>query len=310
MSLAPIVLFVYNRLWHTQKTVEALMCNTLASESNLTIYSDYPKNEEAKKSVNLVREYIKTIGGFHNVLIVERQENFGLAKNIISGVTEIIQKYDKVIIMEDDLLTSPYFLKYMNEALDYYQNDPRIFTITGYNHPSSVMRIPPDYTQDVYFNPRNSSWGWATWKDRWEKADWGMKDYPQFILDKKAQKKFNYGGDDLTDMLNSQMNGRINSWSIRWSFTHFRHGGLCVYPVISFVKNIGMDGSGIHCGIDKSKKFSNHSLSMRNNIQFLKDILVNEKIMNEFRKVYRKSTTQKFRDYLNFFRVHFSGTNR
>jgi len=299
MGLAPIVFFVYNRPWHTQKTVESLMHNILASKSDLIIYSDYPKNEDAKKSVNLVREYIKTISGFHNVFIVERQENFGLAKNIISGVTEVIQKYDKIIVMEDDLLTSPYFLKYMNEALDYYQNDPQIFTITGYNYPSSVMRIPTDYVHDIYFSPRNSSWGWATWRDRWEKADWDMKDYPQFSRDKKAQKSFNYGGEDLSDMLKAQMEGRINSWSIRLTYAHFKHGGLCVYPVVSFVKNIGLDGSGIHCGFESSQKFSNSSLSMKDNIKFLKDIQVNEKIMNEFRKIFQKKRFLRFLDPAN-----------
>jgi hypothetical protein len=299
MGLAPILLFVYNRPWHTQKTFESLVQNILVSESDLIIYSDYPKNEDAKKSVNLVREYIKTISGFHNVFIVERQENFGLAKNIISGVTEVIQKYDKVIVMEDDLLTSPYFLKYMNEALDYYQNEPRIFTITGYNYPSSAMRIPTDYMHDIYFSPRNSSWGWATWRDRWEKADWDMKDYPQFSLDKKAQKSFNYGGEDLTDMLKAQMEGRINSWSIRLTYTHFKHGGLCVYPVVSFVKNIGLDGSGIHCGVESSQKFSNSSLSMKDNIRFLKDIQVNEKIMNEFKKLFQKKLILRVLDHVN-----------
>lgn len=299
MALAPIVLFVYNRPWHTQKTVESLVHNILASESDLIIYSDYPKNEAEKKAVNLVREYIKTISGFHTIFIIERQENYGLAKNIISGVTEIIQKYDKVIVMEDDLLTSPYFLKYMNEALDYYQNDPRIFTITGYNYPSSIMRIPSDYTLDIYFNPRNSSWGWATWRNRWEKADWNMNDYPQFILDKEAQKRFNYGGEDLTDMLKAQMEGRINSWSIRWTYAHFKHGGLCVYPVVSFVENIGLDGSGIHCGVDSSHKFSNPTLSMNDNIQFSKDVQVNEKIMNEFKKIFQKKRILRFIDYIN-----------
>jgi len=299
VKLSPIIVFTYNRPWHTRQTIEALQKNEFAGDSEIFIYSDAPQNEQAVKKVSDVRNYIKTIDHFRKVTIIERDRNLGLANSIIDGVAKIVNEYGRVIVLEDDLVTSPFFLKYMNEALNYYQNYSIIFSITGYNNPSISMRIPKDYKQDIYFNPRNSSWGWATWRDRWNKADWDVKDYQQFTLDKAAQKRFERGGDDLTDMLKAQMERRINSWAIRWTYTHFKNDGLCVYPMLSFVENIGLDGSGIHCGLDSSQKFSNRSLSMNNNIQFSRDIQVNEKIMNEFRKIFQKRVIWRFLKHLN-----------
>ena len=182
ISLSPILLFVYNRLEHAKKTIEALKNNYLAKESELIIFSDGPKKEKDKNNVEKVRNVIKNIEGFKNVEIKISENNKGLANSIISGVTEIINKSEKVIVLEDDLITHPYFLTYMNEALDYYKNNNKIWSISGYCPP---IEIPNNYYNDIFLSPRASSWGWGTWKNRWDLNDWEIKDFDNFIKNKK-----------------------------------------------------------------------------------------------------------------------------
>jgi len=264
MKLTPIILFVYNRPWHTKQTIESLQKNELAKDSDLFIYSDAPKIEDSIKKVEEVRAYIKTVIGFKNIIIIERYKNFGLAKNIIEGVTEVVEKYGKIIVLEDDLVTSKYFLKFMNEALNFYNDIDKIFVVSGYSHD---VKLSKGYDFDVYTSYRSSSWGWATWKDRWSEIDWDIKDYPEFIKNKEKVKKFDKSG-NLSGMLKDQMEGRIDSWAIRRTYSQFKLGKYTVFPVVSLLKNIGMDGSGTHY----NKKDVNRS-SFKDNIfeKFSKD---------------------------------------
>ena len=245
-NLAPIVLFVYNRLEHTKKTVEALLKNDLANQSDLFIYSDSWKNEESRKNVNNVRGYLKTIHGFKNLTIIERENNWGLANSIIDGVTTIINKYGRVIVLEDDLITSNDFLFFMNTSLEQYKYDANVFSISAYHF---SIKVPKHYEYDVYFSYRSMSWGWATWVDRWLLADWNISDFNQFINDRKKVRSFNRAGSDLTKLLKMQKEGLIDSWSIRWDYTQFKNNGLTLFPLSSKVLNIGFDESGVHCGI-------------------------------------------------------------
>lgn len=287
MNLAPIVLFVYNRPEHTRQTVWALQKNELAEKSELFVFSDGPKdNDNSRSEVFRVREYLRKIKGFKNINIVENQENLGLANSIIAGVSEIVNKYGKIIVLEDDLLTASSFLKFMNESLLFYKDIPKIFSITGYNLPSRVMKIPRSYSHDVYFNPRAHSWGWATWKNRWEKADWEVSRYKEFILNKGAIKKFNLGGSDLSRMLSLQMAGEIDSWAIRWCFTHFLEDAYSVYPIQSLVNNIGFDGSGVHCRSLGKRKYCNDLTLAKANFNFLDVIELNEKLISNFRNAF------------------------
>ena len=160
--LAPIVLFTYNRPLHTKQTVQALQKNYLASESELYIYSDGPKDKNATEKVREVREYIKSIDGFKKVTIFERDKNLGLANNIISGVTKIVNEYGKIIVLEDDIVTSKYFLKFMNEALEIYMNEKKVWHISGWNYP-----LDKDGLGDIFLWRGMNCWGWATWSDRW-----------------------------------------------------------------------------------------------------------------------------------------------
>jgi len=244
-ELAPVCLFTYNRLVETQKTLDALKSNFLALSSDLIVFSDGAKNKSAVESVNLVREYLKTVEGFKSVTVIERQENYGLAKSIISGVSEVIDKHGQIIVLEDDLVTSPNFLSYMNKSLDFYDKKSKIWSVSGFSFPMSYQ---PNYNFDVAFGVRASSWGWATWADRWDKVDWDVADYTSFIKDKKAQKEFKQGGSDLCKMLNDQMTGKINSWAIRFCYAQFKNKALDVYPVSSKIKNIGFSAEATHTG--------------------------------------------------------------
>lgn len=249
--MAPIALFVYNRPWHTQQTVEALQRCEMAAKSDLYIFADGPKTcatEEQKAKISEVRKYIHTIDGFHSVTVEESETNNGLANSVISGVTKVIEKYSKVIVLEDDIVAHPFFLRFMNDALELYKANQKVFAI------SATMErfiIPSRYKNDVFLTHRFGSWGWATWADRWSIVDWEINNYPIIKQSTKKQiKHFCKGGADLWPMLQAQYRGDIDSWAIRMGYNMSLQNKLCLRPVKSFVYNIGMDGSGIHCGDD------------------------------------------------------------
>jgi len=283
-NLAPIVLFVYNRPEHTKRTVESLLNNTLASKSTLFIFSDGAKNSKDSKNVEEVRNYIRTIKSFDKIEIIEKEKNFGLANSVIVGVTEVISLFGKVIVLEDDMISSPYFLKYMNEVLNYFEDNQRIFSVTGYTFP---IKIPENYKHPLYLSPRSSSWGWGTWENRWEKADWDVQGFQNFINDKSQVESFNRGGDDLTRMLKNSISGKVDSWSVKWTYTHFQNNAYCVYPVKSRIKNIGADSSGVHTS--KTNKFD---VDLENNdveLNGIKDLQPNKEILLNFRKFFRRN---------------------
>ena len=240
-KLAPIVLFVYNRLDHTKKTVEALQKNQLASESMLFIYSDAGKDENDALKVREVREYIKTINSFKKVHILERDKNAGLAQSIIYGVSEIINNYGKIIVLEDDLITSPHFLKYMNEALEFYKNQKKVWHISGWNYPIDTSRL-----DDVFLWRCMSCWGWATWSDRWKhyekNVDKTLKSFSKKEIEYINLEKY----ENYWSQVIANKEKKINTWAIFWYTTIIKHKGLCLNPAHSLVINIGNDGSGEH----------------------------------------------------------------
>lgn len=236
VSLAPIVLFTYNRLFETRKTIEALQKNHLANDSELFIFSDGSKNESNAKKVEEVREYLKSIDGFKNIKIKEFETNKGLANSIIDGVTEIINIYGKVIVLEDDLISSPNFLDFMNQALDYYKNSTEIISISGYTLPLKSLK---SFESDYYFGYRASSWGWGCWKDRWDVIDWKVEGYDQFMIDKSKKETFKRGGSDMVKMLYNWKNGLNDSWAIRFCFHQFINDTKTVFPSISKIQSIG-----------------------------------------------------------------------
>ena len=241
MTLAPIVLFVYNRPWHTQQTIEALQNNTLANESELFIYSDAPKDEQSIDKVADVRNYIQTITGFKKITIIEREKNWGLANSIIDGVTTIVNQYGKIIVLEDDLVTSPYFLTFMNEALVMYKDENNIACIHGYIYP--IDQLP-----ETFFIRGADCWGWATWQDKWAIFEADGQKLLNELKRRKLQNEADFNNTaDYTQMLKDQIAGKNNSWAIRWYISAFVKEMLCLYPGKSYVQNIGTDDSGTHC---------------------------------------------------------------
>lgn len=253
-QLAPVALFVYNRPEKTRAALVALENNVLASDTTLFIFSDAAKSESQIGRVAEVRKIIKETYNFNKIIIVESKVNKGLSKSIINGVSVIISKFGKIIVLEDDLVTHPRFLNFMNKALDFYFDNPKIFSVTGYNYPKKILNI--SYEQDIYFFYRQCSWGWATWIDRWSKVDWKMKYYKMFKGSFQRQRDFNKGGRDLSFLLELQWHHLIDSWAIRWNFTAYKQNAVAVYPSESLIDNTGFDGSGTHSGV--SEGFSNN----------------------------------------------------
>lgn len=246
-ALAPIVLFVYNRPEHTRKTLEALSNNTLAAESSLFIFCDGvadSASDENRKNNELVKEVIASKAWCGRVEIITSTLNKGLANSVISGVSQIIKEFGKVIVLEDDLITSTTFLEYMNTALTLYENENKVFQIAGfsYNVPSIELN------HKSFFLPLTSTWGWATWNRVWENVDFECKDYDILKMDKELADKFNFEGSyDYKKMFIQQMEQqKVSSWGIRFYWNAFKNDSLILYPDVTLVRNIGWDGSGRH----------------------------------------------------------------
>ena len=279
--LAPICLFTYNRLVETQKTVTALQQNYLAKKSDLFVFSDGPKNNQQSEKVDEVRKYLKTITGFRSVTFIESTTNKGLAYSIISGVTDIINKHLKIIVVEDDLVTSPNFLDFINQALDYYENNERILSISGYTMSLPSLKY---YSHDFYLGIRASSLGWGTWRNRWEDADWKVMDYQVFKLSFVQQLKFMRGGSDLPRMLKKQMHGTIDSWAIRWCYHQFKNKLFTVFPSKSKLIHIGYseEASNTKDSLNRFNTFLDTSQKTR--FQFENELNIDNKLLREFRQ--------------------------
>jgi hypothetical protein len=243
MNYAPIVLFAYNRLWHINQTISALRLNELAAESDLIIFSDAPKSPEAIEKVKEVRAFLYTINGFKSVTILERSVNFGLAKSIIEGVTEILKKNNCLIVLEDDLVTSPFFLKYMNEALQLYENDKEVISIHGYIYPLK-KQLP-----GTFFIKGADCLGWATWRRSWNLFESNGQKLLDELVEKKLTGKFDFNGAyPYTDMLRDQISGYNSSWAVRWYAVAFLNNCFTLYPGRSLINHIYNDEQGTHCG--------------------------------------------------------------
>lgn len=287
-NYAPLCLFVYNRIEHTKKTIEALKKNLLSESTDLFIFSDAEKNEKSKNAVNEVREYIDTIKGFKNIKIIKSDYNKGLANSIIDGVTQVVNEYGKVIVFEDDLISSPKTLEYLNSMLDSYKDNEKIMSVTSYNYPYKTVNIPDGYRFDNYFSGRPCSWGWATWKDRWNSVKWDGDIYQEYINNKNIQNDFKkYSGVDIDRMLKKQLSGEIDSWAVRFVFNCFIQKKLASYPTSSYITNIGSDGSGTHKGLNDDY-ITNYKLNEKVSSDLCDFFAIENTILNEFNKFVKK----------------------
>ncbi|KIF66084.1 hypothetical protein HY68_37795 [Streptomyces sp. AcH 505] len=241
-DLAPIVLFVYNRPDHTRRTLAGLAANPLASESDLIIYADGPKKPEHADAIEQARAVARAASGFRSVTMIERDRNLGLANSIISGVSEVCSERGRVIVVEDDLLVAPQFLTFLNRGLERYENEAAVFQVSGYMFP-----VEAEGSSDGLFLPLISCWGWATWQRAWTQFDTSVAGYDRLKRDPQLRARFNLDNCyDYFGMLRDQIEGRIDSWGIRWLLSVFLKGGLILYPQHSLVQNVGIDGSGTH----------------------------------------------------------------
>ena len=242
-TYAPILLFVYNRPEHVRRNIQALLKNELAAESELFIYSDAAKDETSQAAVKEVRAFIRSIQGFKKITITERAENWGLARSIIDGVKTQINRYGRVIVLEDDLVVAPHFLQFMNDALETYRDEERVGHIQAcdFTHDPSLP--------DTFLIKWTGSWGWGTWDRAWKHFNADGKALLTELESRKLTYTFDFNGKyGYTRMLRRQIEGKNNSWAIRWNASLFLKGILSLNVGKSLVQNEGFDGSGTNCG--------------------------------------------------------------
>jgi hypothetical protein len=244
--MKPIAFFAYKRPTHTSQSLGSLARNEGAEESTLFIFCDGPKGPEDEEAVRQTREVVRSKQWCGTVYVIERENNLGCANSIISGVTSVCDEYGCVIVLEDDLDLSPFFLDYMKRALDLYRDDDRVMQISGHMFPVELHE-----TTDAIFLPFTTTIGWATWQLAWRHFDPYMSGYEKLRKDKRLRYKFNLSGAyPYYEMVESQMNGQIDSWGIRWYLSTFLFGGLTLHPTHSLVRHMGFDEYGTHCGSD------------------------------------------------------------
>lgn len=243
---APIVLFGFKRPHELKLTLDALKANPLASASDLYVFVDFPKKAEVMPKVLQVRQVLDELTGFKSIYRDYAESSIGCASSIIRGISYVLDRHPSAIIVEDDLITSPNFLAFMNQCLQQYATNRKVYSVAGYTFP---FERPANYDADAYFIHRHSPWGWATWADRWHSIDWTVADYDQFKNDKQAQKDFMRGGADLVRMLRRQIEGEIDAWDIRYGYSQYKAGGLTVYPTTSKVQNIGFGQDATHTDV-------------------------------------------------------------
>ena len=297
MSYAPIIIFVYNRADHFIETYNALAACKEAKSSELFIFSDGAKSEAGKDKVNEVRAAvaaIKDAGDFKSVTVTESPVNKGLAASVIAGVTQIINKYGRVIVVEDDCKVSPLFLNYMNSALDFYENNKKIGSIAGY---TPMLDLPDDYTKDVFAAHRSCSWTWATWADRWKNVDWELKHIDDFYKSPKLIKKLNSNGSDRFMRLYRQTKGNGSSWSVRFGAHLVKNDLITVYPRFSYNSNIGCDESGVHSKTDDAEKMRvDLSKAIENPI--LTDVEIDKRIQKIMKKHYSYGFVSEMKKFI------------
>ena len=284
-SYAPITLFVYNRLSHVKNVVQSLKRNVLATSSELIIYSDGPKNEKDSNKIYKIRKYLKEIKGFKNVKIIERSKNYGLSKNVINGVSTIVKKYKKIIVVEDDLVVNKYFLKYMNNNLNLYEKDKKVASIHGYVYP--IKNIKNKIHVNSFFIKGADCWGWATWLRAWKNFDKNGERLLKKINKQKKIKEFNFNDTyNYYQMLKDQVSNKNDSWAIRWYASSFLKNMLTLYPTSTYVKNIGIDRTGKNSNLDLLNLGNKRLYSVNHKIkkQSVEESQIVRKMFEEFFK--------------------------
>ena len=280
-KVAPLAIFTYNRLEHTKRTVEALKANLLAMDSQLFIFSDGPKNEKDYLDIENLRNYLKTITGFKSVKIFENKENKGLAPSLISGINYIFEEHDTIIVFEDDIISSPLTLEFLNDCLEIYKNDKNVGMIHG--HIETIANLP-----SLFFGANSGCLGWATWKRAWQEVNFDGSYLLNEIQNMHKEKEFDLGGAyPYMNMLKKQIAGKNSSWAVRMYASFFLKNILTLYPGKSYVQHIGFD-SGTHCtGLEKPTKIDG-KIEATENVAKRIPIEINHEAKKKLRHFYRK----------------------
>jgi hypothetical protein len=299
--MSPVLLITFNRPEHTRRTLEALL---VQRPNELYIFQDGPRDDNADDLIKcqLVREVIDNqlskVSFELNIHKHYSNENRGCRDAIIYAISSVLKEHESVIVVEDDIITSPAFLSYMNVALEYYKDNKSVYSISGHSHSPCKFKVPDTYTYDVFASPRLFNWGWATWRDRWEKVDWSMSYYDAFIKNPAQIEAFNRGGDDMLSMLIDEKEGRSSAWDIQFAFDHFKHHAVSIVPCKSYTKNIGCDGSGTHCG---SIVEENDEVLCENYEPKLLDVLYFDKeIINSLHNVFARKSRPFWQKAINY----------
>jgi hypothetical protein len=246
VNYAPIAIFTFNRPRHTECLIKSLVKCPEFQLSRVYVFTDGPRNSADLDSTNQVSVIIEQFKKCNaNVIHIRRDKNIGLAKSVISGVSDVLLDNGRVIVLEDDLIVHRGFLTYMNQMLERLKNSEQVMSISGH---ALNIKFPEHYRNMVYLNPRSSSWGWGTWLVKWQLVDWQVTRFNELLISKESRQRFSLGGDDLYGMLEDRIKGRNSSWSIVFDFAHFENKMFCAYPQYTYIINQGFDGSGVHCG--------------------------------------------------------------
>ncbi|MBK5721750.1 hypothetical protein JGH11_12795 [Dysgonomonas sp. Marseille-P4677] len=287
-NLAPIIFFVYKRPQHTKRALEALAENDLAKESTLYIYADGPKKDADKETLNaikLTREILKEKQWCKKVNIIESSENKGLTYSIKEGISTIINKYGKAIIIEDDIITSPHYLQYMNDALNLYQDEDKVMSICALVPKTSGA----DKLPETYFLRFMSCWGWATWARAWNQYISDLDYLCEAVRKRSDFNHFNFdGSEDFYKLLEQTRNGSIDTWDLQWVATIFLKNGLCLFPKYSLTKNIGFDGTGEHCGNNSIYTLQHNNINLSKSVSVKRIKIKENRIGYNYLKRYYK----------------------
>ena len=286
-----ISLFVYNRPEHTYEVLKGLQRNNI---SKLYVFSDGIKNKEDKKLIGKVRNLIDSIDCCDTV-IIKNKENKGLANSIVDGINYVLERHERIIVLEDDCIPSDDFIAFMEKCFDKYENNKKVMNVTGYSLP---ITVPENYSYDIYFSYRSSSWGWGTWKRAWKYFNRNKSILKEIEKSSNLRKKINRAGEDLIPMLKNQIEGKLDSWAVFWSINIIKNDGVCINPVKSKIQNIGHDGTGTHCITNDRYKVKIVKEDI-NSLNFPKEIIMGGKIMERYKKHFHPSFKDKARGMIS-----------
>lgn len=276
----PLLLITFNRPEHTKRTIEALR---IQQPPLVYVFQDGPRSGNVLDQANCkaVREVIKhEIDWVCELHTYFSETNRGCRDAIIYAISSVLKEHESVIVVEDDIITSPAFYTYMCKALEFYRYRPTVWSISGHSHSPEKFQVPEDYDYDVFASPRLFNWGWGTWRDRWDRTDWTMSYYDELLRHPYEIQAFSRMGDDMMIMLQDEREGRSSAWDIQFTFAHFANNAVSIVPCISYTYNIGLDGSGTHC----YNRNDEHEITPKLNIitepKFLENLYLDSRIMN------------------------------